>query len=192
MRTQVTASAFWTLFQSDLTNSETLPPEEALRHSSILGFTAIDASINTYWSEVILPEWHDYMSLVNVILEDDSELDALHESSKDFLKKSQLVATLRFLSHTGDAEKFSPNFIDLAIVCLLKHKDHDTLIEQLVNLQKHRNHALHTGREWSELTAHQCIKNIKACSVSLSRLHFCFADVFGSPEASNIEVKQAA
>ncbi len=193
MKTQITASAFWALFESDLKYSAILPPEEALRHSAILGFTSIDAAINTYWHEVIVADWFEHMSLVNSVLEDEEEMAAICNISKDYIKKSQVVATLRFISHTGEIEKFSPNFLDLALMCLLKFgEDQSELASELTALQQYRNSALHTGREWSELTARKCINNIKTCSTSLIRLHPCFADVFEKTSQSVSKLKQVA
>jgi len=86
--------------------------------------------------------------------------------------------------------------MDLATISVLSNASENNLelASLLVSLQHHRNQALHTGREWSELTAHKCIKNIKACSDHLNKLHFCFADIFGESALyqAGIPTKKAA
>lgn len=184
MKTQITASAFWTLFhtQKNSYSSEHTPVPfvEHQRHSCILGITALDAAVATYWQEVILNEWPEIVSWVNTVLDDNEELQALTESAQGILSKSQLVATLRFLVNTGVPEKFSPNLVDLAVLILMRKKTafFPTLAKDLVELNGFRNHALHTGRKWSEPMAHACIKQIMECSRMLEKLHPCFVEAF--------------
>lgn len=194
MKTQVTASAFWTLFANQGTQDPGIPQHELLRHKCILGITAIDAAVNTFWHEVLLDEWAELMTLIDTTLADEEELEALHHNCKDFFKKSQLVATLRFISHTGDPKSFSPNFADLACVMLLKKQTpfYPGLARHLVELQHQRNSALHTGRDWSEIMAHKCLKTIKACSEELSKLHFCFADAFQLNQPNDVQDHEEA
>jgi hypothetical protein len=188
MKTQITASAFWKLYIDQKQKpSKSL---EDLRHTCILGFTAIDAAIYTYWSQSVISEWGEFMSLVQVSLEDPSEIS---QSTSAYLKKSQLIATMRFLSNTGDAERFTPNFLDFSIylsLCFPHSPEKQKIAELLALLQPLRNQALHTGRDWSEIIAHQALKAIEECCAELPLLGKNFGEAFQTEELPHISTNK--
>jgi len=193
MKTQITASVFWRLFQESSHQQADIPEIEHLRHRCLLGFTALDAALYGFWESSVLPEWNETMSLVSMALDSPSSADTLQELSSrvgSSLKKSQLVATLRFLSNTGEASRFTPNFLDFGVYLLLRHQGDDKtikLVQQLCEMQTSRNSAVHTGRPWSEIQAHRSLKLIEECAAALSLIGKNFADAF-SPSTSSTEL----
>ncbi len=184
MKTQVTASVFWKLFNEAPPAREDIPSLEHLRHRCLLGFTALDAALYTYWESTVIPEWKETLSLVSAALESPSSEEILHgfvENAGPYLKKSQLVATLRFLANTGDGSRFTPNFLDFAAYLLLrKGEDPEMrrLVQGLCELQWSRNAAVHTGRPWSEIQAQRGLKLIQETAEGLALLGKNFAEAF--------------
>jgi hypothetical protein len=188
MRTQITASVFWKLFAASEKSSTEIPDVEHLRHRCLLGFTALDAALYTYWEASVLPDWKETLSLVSVALDSPSSpeiLDELAGLGGQQLKKSQLVSTLRFLSNTGDAGRFTPNFVDFAAYLLLRDPRNAPIARELAELQSCRNACVHTGRPWSELQARRSLKLIEDCAVALARLGQNFGDAFDLREEEN-------
>ncbi|MEO5667829.1 MAG: hypothetical protein ABIR96_07220, partial [Bdellovibrionota bacterium] len=186
MKTQITASVFWQLFKSSAIAKDEIPEIEHLRHRCLLGFTALDAALYTFWSSAVVPEWNEVMSLVSMTLESASSsetLDRLTALVGPQLKKSQLVATLRFISNTGEASRFTPNFLDFAAYLLIRTEENSASIEivrSLCELQACRNSAIHTGRPWSEIQAHRSLKVIEETARALSLVSASFNETFGS------------
>jgi hypothetical protein len=181
MKTQKTATIFWKLFKEQSKQNPKEYPEEHMRHACILGLTAMDAALYTYWESAVLPEWGEFMTLVNTLLEDEEALSQLLLQTKSYMKKSQLVATLRFLNNTGEAERFTPNFLDFSVYVLTRFGHlpwSHNLAQNLSALHKLRNAALHTGREWNLDMAKDCVRKLENTSGSLLNLGNNFAEAF--------------
>jgi hypothetical protein len=195
MKTQITASVFWRLYQGSAERPEEVPEIEHMRHRCLLGFTALDAALYTFWESAVLPEWNETMSLVSMALDSPTSsetLDELSELAGPYLKKSQLVATLRFLANTGEASRFTPNFLDFASYLLLRHPDDEKTLKAvrlLCELQGSRNSAVHTGRPWSEIQAHRSLKLIEETAAVLSEMGRNFWESFGKDAPSEISKK---
>jgi hypothetical protein len=185
MKTQITAAVFWRLYQETSTRPEEVPEIEHMRHRCLLGFTALDAALFTFWESSVLPEWDETMSLVSMALDSPTSSETLEELAVlagPYLKKSQLVATLRFLANTGEASRFTPNFLDFASYLLLRQPESEETLKAvrlLCELQSSRNSAVHTGRPWSEIQAHRSLKLIEETASVLSGLGRNFRDAFG-------------
>lgn len=197
MRTQTTATIFWKLYKDQLKHPVGESAQDSLRHSCILGLTAIDAALFTYWESSVLPDWGEFMSLINATLDSSEALDELCLKTKPYLKKSQLVATLRFLHNTGEAERFTPNFVDFSVYAVSRFSDQlwcANLAQNLVELHKYRNAALHTGREWNEEIGKKCLQLLEAVSGSLVNLGNNFAEAFceSSRESKVIPLRKVA
>ena len=198
MKTQITASVFWRLFVASQKTEEDIPVVEHLRHRCLLGFTALDAAIYTYWESNVVPEWNETLTLITSALDSPASPEILEELSSrggQHLKKSQFVATLRFLSNTDEISRFTPNFMDLASYLLLKSPQREAgrdLIRLLCELQACRSAAVHTGRPWSEIQAHRSLKLIEECAEALCQLGQNFADAFGSSQLDETKKSFAA
>lgn len=186
MKTQITSNIFWKLYKEQKQNfqhdkSEGHAPDEHMRHACILGLTSLDAAIYTYWASSVIPDWAEFISLVNVSLDNPSIFDKILSKTHPNLKKAQLVATLRFIHNTGDEQRFTPNFLDFAVYLLTTRSENVwvyPLSEQLIKLHKLRNAAFHTGRNWDIESAKECLQLIESASSSLINLGKNFADVF--------------
>jgi len=182
MKSQITSSAFWQLFKAPPTHG--VVALEVLRHRCLLGFTALDAALYSYWESSVVSEWNEILTLVDATLHSsssDETLDRLSALAGPGFKKSQLVATLGFLGTAGEAPRFAPNFIDFAAYLLLR-RDADCLplVHQLCEAHRCRMSALTSGGPWSELQAHRALKVIEETAESLCALGRNFEEVFRS------------
>lgn len=195
MKTQITASVFWRLYQESSHRPDEVPEIEHMRHRCLLGFTALDAALFTFWESSVLPEWNETMSLVSMALDSPTSSETLEELSVlagPYLKKSQLVATLRFLANTGEASRFTPNFLDFASYLLLRQPESEETLKAvrlLCELQSSRNSAVHTGRPWSEIQAHRSLKLIEETAAVLTTLGRNFRDAFGKDSTNESSKK---
>jgi len=161
------AASFWGAYEQFLAHPDTLSyfvsDTERLRFLNSIAFTAIDAQVNSYWRLRIVPEWQEFLSLIQFTCEDDEALLNLKYLSDPYLSRAQIKASLRFIEHTGEPEKFSPTFCDMGISLLLmtdSHqlpKSHHDAAHILFQIQKIRNCALHTGRDFNEVSGNKAL-----------------------------------
>jgi len=184
-KSSATVSIFWEAFFHYLhdTNLSGLfyTPTEKLRFQCLVGFTALDASMNFYWQGEIIPDWPETLCLIYATLEDEESISLLCKEAQPYLSKSQIVASLRFLSHTGEAEKFSPTFVDVGLLLLMRSPtklDDPNFLEltrNLFKMQKTRNACFHTGRSFEELAGFESLKLLENFESEGQLLSPCFS-----------------
>jgi hypothetical protein len=181
MKQLQTAHYFWNAFFS-YTQSNTVSGEEhseGLRHRCLLGFTAIDASLCFYWKQIVVPEWSEFQSLINEVINQPDLRNLVGETTSTHFNRAQWMASLRFIQNTGDPENFSPTFVDAAIALAINGPDTPSQeLELLWHLQKARNCAIHTGREWTKLQGYQAIAKIEEFYKSALNIHPIFSELF--------------
>ncbi len=152
-----------------------------LRKTCINGFMAMDSAIALYWKDIVLPDWAGLMAYCEELLAKPDAMEKILRSLNGVLSRGQLIATLRFLENTGDPERFSPNLVDAGVVfCLLQDKNgqlpYADLAQKLCKMQKLRNAAFHSGRNFSEIEAAASVKEIREfCHIS-AKLNPIFRD----------------
>ena len=155
---------------------------EQLRFRALLGMTALDATLSTYWKHAVLPEWDSVMSLVESTLEDEESLALLANALPEVFSRGQWIATLRYIANTGEPQRFSPSFSDVAAILWMtarpdQQKDSGfcSYVEDLFRLQKLRNSCFHTAKDYNELRAIEAIQVIDRVYVTGTKVHVCLA-----------------
>jgi len=179
-----TSQTFWKAYEQALANRDAQASitneTERLRYLVILGLTGLDAGVAAYWHARILPEWSELLSLINIFLESEEDFRELSNFAGEKLSRSQLKASLRFMEHTGEPEKFSPTFTDCGILLLLVSYGNDnqelfhSAAEILFRLQKIRNAAVHVGRDFNTLHGNEALFLINQWMAIAARLHPAF------------------
>ena len=166
-RLSQTAEEYWQAFEVYHDNQAHCAhfkrESERLRFLSLLAFTSLDAQVNAFWLIRVLPEWQEVLSLIDNLLKDDSELAKLLELAGPELNRAQMIASLRFIAHSGEPSKFSPTFTDCGLVWLLMSEaraadaKYVRVAKVLFHLQRIRNSCFHTGREFNELKGKEAL-----------------------------------
>jgi hypothetical protein len=192
MRSLQSARYFWHLFTGEQ-RRETHDPLEHKRYLCLLGFTALEGAIASWWEAAIIPQWEEMLSLTDGLLKSDEDLNLLVTRSAGSLEKSQLVATLRFLKSTGELDHFSPSLCDVGCTLLIfthlsASEPHAVFARELIRAQRLRDLVVHVGRGLNELEAHEAVKTIKRLADQGPHAHPLFFDAFGRSAAEGEEL----
>lgn len=179
-----TAHYFWKQFDAFEQTRQVAgePRNESLRHRCALGFLGLDAALNLYWREIVMPEWGELLMYINSTLEEATGLAKMAEATAPEFNRAQWIASLRFIHNTGEPERFSPSVVDVALVLALKSSSRMTdpafsdSVRLLLRLQKLRNHCMHTGKDWSETIGFEALRLLQDFSKRAEAIHPILAD----------------